>query len=339
MKKRIIATVLVVAMLVLCTACAGNKQAASDDKEEITLRLANSNTENHIGHLICVHFAELVEEKSDGRIKIDIYPNKQLGDDGDVIEQMISGSLDMVMVSGVLFGNYSDSCNAWQLPFVVEDEEHFRKVAKSEEAQAIRDGLREVGIQGLANYTSYFRSVCSSGPVNGYEDCKDMKIRTAESEMLLEAWAAMGFSPTPMAFGEVYTGLQNGVIDATETDPVGLVNDGYGEVCKYCLETKHYAWSFLHAINPDVFDSLSEEDQNILLEAAEETVDYNVDYVIETTEEYIEKAKESGVTFVTPSEEDIAYFQETVAPVVDKYCDMDPLIADYVKFANSTSTR
>lgn len=340
----IFAAVLLVS-LIGCASTGGSEKKeeksgqTSEDGVTITLRLAHSNTENHLGNLLCVHFADLVKEKSGGRIEIDIYGNKQLGDDAEVIEQMVSGSLDMVMVSGIVFGNYSDLCTAWQFPFLYDDEDHFEQVSTSDEAKAIMDALTEVGVQGLANYTSYFRNVCSSGPVNSYEDCKDLKIRTAESEMLLDAWKAMGFAPTPMAYGEVYTGLQNGVVDATESDPVGLVNDGYGEVCKYVYETKHYPFIFLLAINPGIFQGLSEEDQEILRDAAQETVSYNIEQVKATTDEFIEKSKDQGVTFVTPTDEEIEHLQELAAPVIQKWCDKDSRIADYVEYARSTSKR
>ena len=353
-KKRVTAILLVTTLLASLCGCAGKTEPSSEkpaseqptvqtpqdsttSAETIEMRLATSVNETNVMNTAAVHFSELVAERSDGRIKITVYPNKQLGDDAEVIEQMISGSLDMVEVSGIMFGNYSELPNAWQLPFLYDDWDHYAEVQKSDAAKDILDGMTDIGVQGLAVWTSFFRNVCSAKPVNSYEDCINLKIRTAESKMLLDAWAAMGFAPTPMAFGEVYTGLQNGVIDATETDPFGLVSDGFGEVCKYVFETNHYNWPALLAMNKEKFDALSAEDQAILLECAEETIDFNIQECKDVTDEYVQKSKDAGITYVTPTAEDIQYFRDNVEPVVVKYSELDPRIAAYVEFARSTS--
>lgn len=315
-----------------------SKQTSQTPQKVIEMRLATSVNPGNPMNNAAESFAAKVLKASDGRIKITVFPQRQLGDDVEVIEQMIAGAIDMVEVSGVIFANYSDLPNAWQLPFLFKDWDHYAKVMKSKQARAILDGLNDKGIQGLAVYTSFFRHICIADGKERttFESFKGLKIRTAQSKMLLDAWAAMGLSPTPMAFGEVYTGLQNKVIDATETDAFGLVEDKFGEVCKYVAVTGHYNWPALLAINKAKFQSFSAEDQKMLIECAEAVIDENIAEVKGIDAKYQERAKnELKVKFSTIAESELVKFRQAVQPVVDKYAALDPRIKDFVDYAKS----
>lgn len=304
--------------------------------EVIELRLATSVQPDNPMNLAAEYFAEQVKEMSDGRIQITVFPSGQLGSDQEVIEQMMQGSTDMVEVSGIVFANYSDLPNAWQLPFLYKDWEHFSKSVKSDESLALLDGLDDIGVKGLAVYTSPFRHLCTTDKnIEKLEEIEGLKIRVAEVPLMIDIFESIGAKPTPMAFGEVYSGLQNRVIDATETDFYGVVGDKFGEVTKYVTYTAHYNWPSLLSINKEKFDSLSPEDQEIMMKAAANGVDYNIELVKAVEDEYEEKMADMGVTLATLPETEMNKFREAVSPVIEKYSSLDPRIKAYVDFVKS----
>lgn len=311
---------------------------AQPSAEVVKLRLATSVKPDNPMNLAAQHFADQVKEMSDGRIEITVFPSGQLGTDAEVIEQMMQGSIDMVEVSGIVYSNYSDLANAWQLPFLYKDWDHFSKSVKSDASLALLDGLGAIGIKGLAVYTSPFRHLCTTDkPVEKLEDMKGLKIRVAQAPLMIDIFSAIGANPTPMAFGEVYSGLQNKVIDATETDFFGIVGDKFGEVCKFVTYTAHYNWPALLSINKEKFDSFSPEDQKILMQAAAEGVDYNIELVKAVEVEYKQKMIDMGVTLSTLPESELNKFKEAVSPVIKKYTALDPKIQAYVDYVDSIS--
>ncbi|HCJ56343.1 MAG TPA: hypothetical protein DHV55_02375, partial [Clostridiaceae bacterium] len=318
---------------------ASDAQAGSKTSDEaITMRLATSVQKDHPMNLAALEFARLVNEKSNGRIKVDVYSSRQLGQDNEVAEMVMQGSLDMVEISSIMFSNYTKLTNAWQIPFLFSDMEQYRKTIKSEANKALLDGITELnlGIKALAIYNTGFRHIVVNGKdVNSIDGMKNLKIRTAESDLFLDMFKALGSAPTPMAYGEVYSGLQNKVIDSCEADFSAIYLEKFFEVSNSMTELKHFMWPGLLAINKARFDSFSPEDQQIILEAAEEAVDYNVDNIIECEDHYRNLLTEAGFKINTLSEEEVKRFNDAVAPVVEKYSNLDKRIADFVAEAKA----
>lgn len=313
----------------------GNSQP--EQPETVKMRLATSVQPDHIMNLSALEFARLVEEKSEGRMVIDVYPSRQLGQDNEVAEMVMQGSLDFVEISSIIFSNYTDLANTWQLPFVFSNYEQWRNTVKSEANQAILDGITELdlGIKALQVYTASFRHLIVKGdPIKSIDDMKNLKIRTGESTMFLEAFRAIGAAPTPMSFGEVYSGLQNKVIDACESDYGGITTEKYYEVTSSLTESKHFVWPGLLAINQERFDSLSAEDQEIIIKAANEVIDYNVELMYTDDENRKEFLIEEGFALYELPEEEVQRFKDAVAPVVKKYTEIDSRISDFVDEAN-----
>ena len=339
--KRILALVLLVSSALSSVGCSkkGDDKVTNDVKSQpqqsttITMRLATSVQPNHPMNLAALEFARLVEEKSDGRMKIDVYAGRQLGQDNEVAEMVMQGSLDFVEISAIIFSNYTDLANAWQMPFVFTDMEQYRKTIKSEENHALLDGITDLnlGIKALAIYNTGFRHiVVTNAPVLSIEGMRNLKIRTAESSMFLDMFKAIGAAPTPMAYGEVYSGLQNKVVDACEADYSAIYLEKFFEVTSSMTELKHFMWPGLLAVNQERFNSLSKEDQKIIVEAANEAIDYNVDNIIESEKYYKDLLMKEGYEANKISEEELQKFQEAVAPVIEKYSKVDSRISDFI---------
>lgn len=313
------------------TPAADSTAEPAPEGEVVSLRLATSVQPDHPMNLAALRFAELVKEKSNGRIEITVYPARQLGDDREVAEQVIQGSLDMVEISAIIFTSYSDLPNAWQIPFLFSDWEQYRSVVKSDENKALLAGMDAMGVKALTIYNTGFRHVATANKdVLTVEDMKNLKIRVGEPQLFLDIFTALGAAPTPMAYGEVYSGLQNRVVDATEADYCSIYLEKYMEVCKSVTETKHFGWPGLLCMNMERFNAFSAEDQQLIMDAAWEAVDFNVDNIIETETYYEDLLLEEGLTINKLSDEEFKRFQDAVADVRDKYSNMDPLIADFV---------
>lgn len=289
--------------------------AAVTESKSVTIKLGHGQTEAHPYHLGAVRFKELVEEATDSRIKIEIYPAGTLGQERDMVEGTGLGTVDMCITTNAPLTNFAKNFNVFEFPYLFIDFDHVSAVLDGEIGKSLLAELNDIGIVGLAYFENGFRNMTSSKPINSVEDLKKMKIRTMESEIHISAFNAMGANATPMAWGEVYTALSQGTIDGQE-NPLMAVRDGkIYEVNKYLAITEHlYAPAEL-LINAKLFNSLSKEDQAILMDAADKAKIYEREEARKVNAD-VEAMKANGMTVTYP---DKSSFIEAVQPVYDKY--------------------
>ena len=216
---------------------------------------------------------KLIDERTKGRIKINVFHSAQLGQEKDTIEQTRFGVIDLNRINMAPFNNLIPATNVPSLPFIFRSVDHMRKVMDGEIGDGILKEFEKHGLIGLAFYDSGARSFYNSKrPINTPADMKGMKIRVQQSDMVISLVSALGANATPMAFGEVYSGLQTGVIDGAENNWPSFESTKHFEVSKFYSQTEHSLSPEVLVMSKISFDKLSKEDQAIFKAAAKESI-------------------------------------------------------------------
>lgn len=319
MKKKYLAGAF--ASVLVLGACGGNgaeETGGGTDTggsgETVEWRFGHLADENHIWHQTAEHFAELVEENSDGQIEITIYPNNSLGGETDTINAIQSGTADMV-ISGETLQNWAPNAALMAAPYAFRDLEHVQTVVEGEIGEQIASEIQEqAGLTPLYYHTRAPRNLTSNEPIQTPDDLSGFSMRVPNVPLFLDVWSAAGASPQVMDFNEVFTGLQQGVIEGQE-NPVDLIQSaGLSEVQDYVNRTEHvYSWIYV-LVGNDQFDALSEELQEVVRSAAEEAQAFGAD-LYETEIDSIEQAlMDSGMEFVDVDQD---AFREAMRPAIE----------------------
>lgn len=322
--KRILATMLVLVFsLTLVIGCGNggnnNNGATNGEGEQVVLRVGHVLASDHSYQIGLEKFAELVEEKSNGTIKINIFHSSQLGNERDLVEGMQLGTVEMGLISTGPIAGFVPEVMLLDLPYIIEDIEHAEKVLDGEIGDFINQKFLDAGIRNLAWWEQGFRSVYNNiRPIEKPSDMEGIKIRVMESPLMVDTFNIMGGKSTPMAWGELYTALQQGVVDGCEGAAETIQTGGMGEVTKYGSLTKQFYSAVPLFISEQVFQNLTPEQQTALQEAAIEARDFERQIIREREAEFFKKLEEQGVIFNEP---DLAPFQEAVKPLYDKYAD------------------
>lgn len=262
-------------------------------------------------------FAEEIAERTEGRYQIQLQGGGALGGDRDVVEGVQFGTVDLTVVSTSVVANFASDFAVFDVPFLFRDFDHAQAVLDGPIGEEILGTLDGAGFVGLAAGGIGFRQLTNNArPVLSAADVEGLRIRTQQNELHLEAWQELGASPTPMAVTEVYSALQQGVIDGQE-NPVGaIINNRFGEVQDYMSLTRHAFTPVVLIINPGVFGGLSEEDQAIFREAAVNAMARTKDEVAAIEETGLETLREQGVEIET--EVDTQSFNDRLEPMFER---------------------
>jgi len=279
------------------------------------MRLGHGLPEDHAVHKAVVKFADLVKERSNGEIEIKVFPNGVLGGEREMLEQVQNGALEITKASASPLETFSADYKVFNLPFVFRDREHFFKVLTSPVGESILASSKKKGFIGLAYYDSGARSFYGKKAINTPDDLKGLKIRVQQSPTTIKMIQAIGATPTPMAWGEVYPALQTGVVDGAENNVTALTNGRHGEVCKFYSETEHQIVPDVLVISSQRWDSLKKAHQDIIKKAAIDSYEYQKSLwgAFEKVER--EKSLAMGVKFNTPNKQ---AFITKVKPMMDE---------------------
>ncbi|MGX1309187.1 tripartite ATP-independent transporter DctP family solute receptor [Amorphus suaedae] len=304
---------------------------------DVSLRLGLSSFKPHPFNDAADRFAAKVDELSNGSMEIQIFPDRQLGGVKELTEGVRFGTVDMTINSSSAMADQIPGINALQFPFLVNGYSEFADLVVTPEAQALYEGLGKSGAIALTIYEGGQRHFLTiDKPVTTMDDFKGLKTRVAPVRLHLDVFKALGTNPTPMAYGEVYTGLETHALDAVETNISSIAAEKYSEVAKNVLLTGHYFWPGLLMINKVKYDSLTPEQQEILHKAALETVKPQIQALDEYDNELMKKLEdEAGVKFVEPSPEMRQQMIDAVQPVYEAYMGADPTIAPFVAKAKA----
>lgn len=332
--KKILAVVLTTFLALGLVACGSKNEVsksegnnsvekATEATKVTTLKLAHNLNEQHSVHIAMAEFAKLVEEKTDGSVKVDIFPNGQLGGESEVLEQLQAGAVAMTKVSAAALTPYNEGYNAFTLPYVFLNEEHFYKSMESDAVKELYAKTKDQGFIGLTYYNSGARSFYTKNkPILTPEDLKGVKIRVMGFESQTDMIQALGGTPVGLPYGDVYTSLQSGVIDGAESNETALTTGKHGEVAKQFSYDEHTRIPDILVLSSKVMDSLTPEQQKAIQEAAAESTEFHKPLWTESIDAAIKEAKETqGVTFNEVNKEP---FRQAVAPMIEKYANKMP---------------
>jgi tripartite ATP-independent transporter DctP family solute receptor len=320
-KKSIAVTMMIVMLFVSAVACGKNNgnnasspaaSSTTGSGKVVTLRLGHITGESDAWHKGALKFAELVKAKSNGSVEVEIYPSSTLGNDRDLIEGMQLGSVDFALVAGVL-SNFYEPYSILELPYLFRDKEHLEKVLYGDVGEKLKkDLLDNAQVRGLDFWVRGPRELTANKKIEKVEDLKGLKIRVPEIPASIAAWKAMGASPTPMAFGEVYSSLQTGVIDAQENPFALIASNKIQEVQSHLMLTNHVFGYVLLTMSEITYQKLTPEQQKAVEEAAKEATTFENDLVAKQEVELLDLLKKSGMEVV---ELDTAPFMEKAKTV------------------------
>ena len=319
--KKIAALILSLAMLLALSACGSGGQtpqgSAGGDGATIVLRASHSCANTHPYQLGLERFAELVKEKTNGAVEIDIFHSAQLGDERANIEDLQMGTLDIAVSSTGPLGNFVEDFLILDLPFLFTSYDHAHAVLDGEIGQNLLAKLDNVGIVGGAFWENGFREMTNSKhPINSVADCAGLKLRCMENQVHMDAFSALGMDPTPMAWSEVFTSLQQKVIDGQENPIAVIYSNAVYEAQDYLAITNHVYSPSVILFSKAVFDKLDPAYQTALMEAAAEAADYERSCCEDNETAQISEMEEKGLQVTYP---DVTEFQAAMAPVYEKY--------------------
>lgn len=282
----------------------------------MVLRLGHGLDTSHPVHEGMVHMAELVRQKSEGEMRIDIYSNEQLGTEREALELLQIGSLDMTKVSTSVMESFTPIFSIFSVPFLFFNDEHMYEVLDGPIGRRILDAGRPYRIVGLCYYDAGTRSFYTTDrPIRAPEDLEGMSIRVQESASAIRMINMLGGSATPISWGELYTALQQGVVDGAENNPPSFHLSRHYEVTDYYSLNEHTALPDILLIGEHTWENvLNEEQRSIVQEAALESVPYQRKLWEQASREALEVVEEAGVEIIYPDREP---FMEASQPFYD----------------------
>ncbi len=310
---KIIIKLITIAGSIILIGCSGKGDAA---RTQITLKLAHSLDVTHPVHRAMEFMAARAAEKSSGRMRIEIFPSEQLGNEKECIEALQLGFLAMTKVSVAPMEGFVPRMKIFGIPYLFRDSDHFWKVLKGSIGKELLLAGEAKRLRGLCYYDAGARSFYSKKPINTPSDLKGMKIRVLNSAMSMKMISAMGGSPTPMPWGELYTSLEQGVVDAAENNPPSYRTSRHYEVCRYYTLDEHTRLPDILVISTRVWEKLTPEFRRILQEAADESVEYEREIWEQAEKDDLRLVRKAGVTIIFPDKKP---FQESVRKIWDEF--------------------
>jgi len=260
--------------------------------------------------------AELVEERTDGKVVIKIFPSSQLGKAQKLVEGLVLGTLDFAMTTTAVLGQFEPKLLVFGFPYMMRDRAHAYKALDTIGIE-LGKNLEPKGIKVLGFFENGIRHMINNKrKINSPDDMKGLKMRVMSTPVYIELMKSLGADPTPMAFGEVYSACQQGTIDGLECPAVHFWQKRFFEVNKYITLTGHTYESEPLMISMKTWNKLPEEYQKILLEATAEALEYSRKIAVEQESDYFQKIKDSGICQI--DEVDIAPFAEKTKAVWEK---------------------
>ena len=297
-------------------------------QDMITLKLGHGLDVNHSVHKAMVRMGEVLKEKSDGTMQVEIYPSQQLGTERECLELLQIGSLDMTKVSSGVMENFAPKMKFFGLPFLFRDKAHSFEILDGPIGKELLNDGEKYWLKGLGYYDAGSRSFYTKEtPINNPEGLSGLKIRVMESVTAVDMVRALGGSPTPISWGELYTALQQGVVDGAENNPPSFYLSKHYEVCKYYSLDEHTMLPDVLIIGTHVWNRLSEMQQQWLKESVDESIGYQRKLWAEAEAEALKQVQKGGVTVIRPDKEP---FMQKVAKLYEGYKD-DPEIYELIK--------
>jgi TRAP-type transport system periplasmic protein len=319
-KKKSIGLMIGLVLMLILSAC--GQSAAGDSQKEYKLKMSVTVGDSSTWYEAAQKLADDLDKETDGRITMEVFPNEQLsgGDSGKGVELLVKGSTDLSFHSTIIYSILDERFGVASAPFLFKDLDEVDASFNGEGGKAIKELLREKGVETLGFGQNGFRQVTNSKlPIKTPEDINGLKMRIPGITMYTDLWTELGANPTAMTFSEVFTSLQQGTIDGQE-NPIDVIYSAkLNEVQDYTTMWNYSYDPLVLGINKKTFDSMSKEDQELITKLGAEAAEYQVELAREKEAKQIEELEAAGMEIYYPTDEELAQFKETVQPIYDKY--------------------
>lgn len=283
---------------------------------ETTLTLGDIYAADHSNTLADKKLSELVAERTKGEVKIEVFGDSTLGNERELAESVVSGSLDIAPSGMSGIGRFFPELQVLELPYIYKDLDHMQRVAKVI-APDVEEAFKAQGVRNLGFLFLGPRSIASKRAINTIEDMDGLRLRVPESPLYIGFAKALNAVPTPIPFPEVYSAIETGVADAAEGEPATLSTTKWYETTKSVSLTKHI-WHFRFiTVNAAKFDTLTKEQQDIIIQAAGDAQAYQAGLVNQFNDKALEEMKKAGVTIVET--QGLDKFAERLGKFQDEY--------------------
>lgn len=307
----------------ILTACAGGEEG--ENVPDFVLTYAENQAEDYPTTQGALKFAQLVKERTGGKVEIQVNADGVLGDEKSVIEQLQFGGVDFARVSLSPLAEFVPKLNVLQLPYLYTGADHMWEVLEGDIGDDFLNSFDGSYLVALSWYDAGSRNFYSSlKPIERLEDMEGMDVRVQESELMMDTIRALGGNPVPMAYGEVYSALQTGTIQIAENNWPSYESTHHYEVAKYYTIDEHTRVPELQLASQSTWEKLPEEYREIIRSCATESARYERSLWKEREQVSEEKVREAGCVVTELSQQEKARFQECVMPLYEKYC------SDYV---------
>ena len=282
-----------------------------------TIKLAHGLDVTHSVHLALEFFGEEIHRISDGQLEVEIYPNSQLGSEREILELIQIGSLHMTKVSAATLENFAPKSKVLGLPYLFKNRAHAFRVLDGEIGQNLLEDSQRYRLKGLGYYDAGYRSFYTKErPVDHPDELKGLKIRVMESVTAMNMVRSFGGAPTPISWGELYTSLQQGVVDGAENNPPSFYLSKHYEICKYYSLNEHTYSPDVIIIGNSFWNQLNEQQQLWMSKAVNASIDFQRKLWAEHEASALEEVVKAGVEIVYP-EKDV--FMELAQKVHEQY--------------------
>ncbi len=313
---------LLLVLVFCCFSCQKEKKVKS-------LKLSHSLGVTHPVHIALEFFAERVKEKSDGQLVVDIYPGSQLGGERESLELLQIGSLAMTKVSSAVMENFSPNLQVFGYPYLFRNKEHRYMVYDSKLGKSLLADGEQYWLRGLTYFDAGSRSFYTKNkPIETPRDLEGLKIRVMESPTAINLVKILGGSPTPVSWGELYTSLQQGVVEGAENNLPSFYSSKHYEIAKEFSIDEHTSIPDILVISTKIFNDLSQDEQQWIRESADEAAVKQRELWEAAEKEAMEEILKAGVNISYPNKE---LFKAQSMPLIEELKSRDPKLHDLIQ--------
>lgn len=318
MRKVLSIVLTLIMVLTMMTGCGGGDSTSSGDSVTIKVSLSQAATEPPV--VAAQYFEQIVEERSGGAIQVEVYPDNQLGNERDVIEGIQLGTVEMAMTSVAPFSGFVSDINIFCLPFLWRDKEHMYAALDSDEVgMSYAEQCQEKGFHLMGYLDLGTRHIMTTKKtINSIDDLKGLKIRTMENQVQLDSFSAFGANPLPMAYGELYTSLEQNIIDGAEAANTNYYSKKFYEAAPHWAMVGWTNDLGICVMSDSFYNELSDENKAIVDECVKEMIDKERELYTASEDECLGYLKDAGVEITEPDRQP---FIDAAQKVYDDWAD------------------
>lgn len=293
---------------------------SAEDDDVVTIRFAHTHHIAHPVHDAVLRFQQELAERSDGGMRLLIYPNEVLGTERECVELIQLGALDMTKISSAVLEVFQEEYKTFGLPFLFSSGEHMWNVLEGEIGEEILHSGRDRNLLGVGFYDAGARSFYTTDTrITHPDDLAGLQIRVQQSEMAIRTVSALGARPTPVSWGELYSALQQGIVDGAENNPPSFVSSNHYLVSNYFTVDEHFRLPDVIVLQTDVYERLSEDQREIFREALAASIQYQREIWEEAEERAFETVNEAGVEVIFLDREEAESFRRRVQGIHEDF--------------------